>query len=1243
MRRALLAAALVIVLVAALVAAAGAWLLYTEAGLVWSLARARGAVDGLTVEQPSGTWARGVAVKRLGFDSADLRVSAAEVRLVLSPWSVLLAHPRVSELSSTRVHIATAAGEERGAPPASLALPVNVDIAAARVDELVVERDAERNVLTDVFLSYAGGVRRHDVRQLRAGHALGRLEASGRIGTASPFPLSADVNAALENPALAVDAQLAGTLFDLEVRSVVRHAAAQAAIEALLTPFADTPLARLEASSTEIDLRRFDPELPRTLIAAHVALEARDAGWSGPLRLTNAASGPWDEELVPLASLRAELALGMEHAELRNLQAIVGAQGRVGGNAMLERDRAVLRLDVRGLDLRDVHSALRETALRGRIDATLAGERQTASATLVEDGMELAFDAARSGDDIRVRRFTARARATEARGEGRLSLAGERAYAVTAALTRFDPSDWGDFPAGSINGRFDAEGALAREEIRLRYTLRPSTLFGEKLDGSGRLTYTPRRISSARFELALGGNRVQAAGAFGAPGDNLALRLDGRNLTVLDARASGAVSGSAQLSGTWDAPAVSADLTGRGLAFEGQFRAGSAMLRGEYRTSPTPALRAALDAREVQAAGWSGERVRVTAEGTHEAHRLTLRARGGQLDLALQARGGWDGESWSGVLEQARNAGPVPFDIATPVTVEIARERVLVGPFTARLMDGGLDVARFSYRSGIVESEGRFARLPVRPVAALAGLALRPQDTLTLSGNWSVTRRDRLAIAFAVQRDSGDLTLGESKALAMGLETLAAEGRLVDGRLRVEAIVQSRLLAGSAEGTVATTQDGALERIDGDSPVRFAAKLELARLAVFSDLMGTAAHVDGRVRATLTGTGTVGKPALSGDVHADSLALALPPEGIDLRDGTLRARLTANRIEVREFTIHGGDGTLTAQGTLALLEDGRSTLDWRAERLRLLARPDRRLIVTGSGNASLDNGKLALGGALRANEGYFRFGETALPKLGPDVIVSGREPQPVEQPAGLTRASLNLALDLGSDLHIVGHGLDAWIEGRVVLTTDAQGRLLANGTVRTQRGTYTALGQRLQIDRGQVAFGGPVENPGLDIVAMRKNQAVEAGVAVTGTVRAPLVRVVSDPPVPEGEALSWLVLGRGPADASRADLAMLPLAAAALFGRGKTDEETFAKRLGVDTIALRGAGGGGGGGGGGLGEQVLAIGKRVSSRLYVVYEQGLGAATNVLKIEYNLTRRFLLRAEAGEVSAAGLFFRYAFD
>jgi autotransporter translocation and assembly factor TamB len=56
------------------------------------------------------------------------------------------------------------------------------------------------------------------------------------------------------------------------------------------------------------------------------------------------------------------------------------------------------------------------------------------------------------------------------------------------------------------------------------------------------------------------------------------------------------------------------------------------------------------------------------------------------------------------------------------------------------------------------------------------------------------------------------------------------------------------------------------------------------------------------------------------------------------------------------------------------------------------------------------------------------------------------------------------------------------------------------------------------------------------------------------------------------------------------------------------------------------------------------VGKRVSDRLYVSDEQGIGAvATSLVKLDYALGRRWSLRGEAGTTSGAGLFYRFSWD
>lgn len=237
---------------------------------------------------------------------------------------------------------------------------------------------------------------------------------------------------------------------------------------------------------------------------------------------------------------------------------------------------------------------------------------------------------------------------------------------------------------------------------------------------------------------------------------------------------------------------------------------------------------------------------------------------------------------------------------------------------------------------------------------------------------------------------------------------------------------------------------------------------------------------------------------------------------------------------------------------------------------------------------------------------------------------------------------LDVDVDLGRNFRFSGEGLDARLAGRVRITTLPSGELAARGTITAVNGTYFALGQRLDIERARLTFDGPADNPALDVVALRKNLPVEAGVEVTGNAKFPRVRLVSNPPVPDGEKLAWLVTGQGLDRASRGDIAALSAASAALLSKGRKPlTTTIAQRLGLDDISFRGTAAGSAAGA--TSQQVVAFGKRISDRLSLVYEQGLSLASNALRIEYALTRTVTLRAEAGTVSGVGIFYRRTYD
>ena len=191
-------------------------------------------------------------------------------------------------------------------------------------------------------------------------------------------------------------------------------------------------------------------------------------------------------------------------------------------------------------------------------------------------------------------------------------------------------------------------------------------------------------------------------------------------------------------------------------------------------------------------------------------------------------------------------------------------------------------------------------------------------------------------------------------------------------------------------------------------------------------------------------------------------------------------------------------------------------------------------------------------------------------ELGSDVVVVGRETRMErENTIGNLPLMLDIDVNLGQKLKFEGSGLDASLRGSVHVKTSPAGYLAGQGTISAANGTYYAFGQTLTIDRGQLTFDGPLNNPALDVVALRKNLQVEAGVEVTGTVKVPRVRITSNPVVPENEALSWLITGQGLSTGSGSDYSALAAASAALLSRGTDTLIVFDERRPIDLAALR--------------------------------------------------------------------------
>lgn len=530
--------------------------------------------------------------------------------------------------------------------------------------------------------------------------------------------------------------------------------------------------------------------------------------------------------------------------------------------------------------------------------------------------------------------------------------------------------------------------------------------------------------------------------------------------------------------------------------------------------------------------------------------------------------------------------------------------------------------------------------------------------------------------AKAVARDS-------SSTIAAGVRTIELNIDATGPDVRASFVWDSE-----NAGVVRAESSSRLTRSDGgwswptDTPLTGKVRAQLPQVGVWSVLAPPGWRVNGTLDADVTLAGSLDKPRWQGTLRADKLAVQSLLDGVDLKEGHLLAKLSGDRVDITEFHLKGGNGNsarilgfsgnLTSAPTDGGSLDGTGSVQWgsasgaaadqetdlrmdlkaRAKGLQVLVRADRQASVSGTLEASLRNRQFKLRGDVSIDRASIILPDAGAPSLGDDVVVRSKAldkvaMEKVQQAA--TQAAkaetalppdVEVTLDLGNDFALQGLGITTRLEGKLTIKSarEAGAPPSVTGEVRTVAGRYRAWGQMLDVETGLIRFNGPYDNPSLDILALRPNIEVRAGVQVTGSAQNPRVRLYSEPELPDAEKLAWVVLGRSAAGGG-AEAAVLQQAALALLG-GKNGAGTgdVASKLGLDEIGFKGPG---------VGEDAngaaLTFGKRLSKDLYVTYEKSLSGALGTLYIFYDLSKRLRLRGQTGANTGVDLIYTVRYE
>jgi translocation and assembly module TamB len=531
---------------------------------------------------------------------------------------------------------------------------------------------------------------------------------------------------------------------------------------------------------------------------------------------------------------------------------------------------------------------------------------------------------------------------------------------------------------------------------------------------------------------------------------------------------------------------------------------------------------------------------------------------------------------------------------------------------------------------------------------AVAPLLARWQPNMGWSGDLRLTARldvraaERFDADVVLERRDGDLHVTDERGTQLlGLTDLRFALSAHDGTWTLTQALAGRTL-GEAAGavTIKTTADRRWPT--PDAPLDGVLDAHVANLGVWGTWVPAGWRLVGELRTSATIGGRFGAPEYTGSVVGNSLGLRNLLQGVNVSDGNLAIKLQGTGAQIEHFTLKGGDGTIAITGDAAFGSAPSAKLHLVANQFRLLGRIDRQLIASGSADLALQAEQIKLDGHFKIDEGLFDASRSDAPALDDDVTVHhASDPKKAAETAAPPRPRRDVAVavevDLGDKLRVRGRGLDTALRGQLRISTPG-GRLAVQGTVNTEGGTYQAYGQKLDIDRGIIAFSGAADNPRLDILALRPNTDTRVGVQITGNVLTPRVRLWSDPDsLSDTDKLSWLVLGRATDGLGRTDTALLQRAAVALLsGEGEAPTDALLHNLGIDDLSLRQSDTD-------VHETVISLGKQLSRRWYVGYERGVNATTGTWQLIYRIAQRFTLRAQSGLENALDVIWVWKFD
>lgn len=1217
-------AGLAVVAVLAIGVLTGWAILGTQAGSRWALAR----VPGLSVENFQGRLGGQWRADHLLWEQGSSRVELQAPTFAWSPACLLRMTLCIDRLEVEQVSLQfPPSGDESSGPIQlpDLKLPVALQLGEFRVGRLLFNGSEELKGLQLAAHWTAAGMQIDAVHLQRDDLV---LDLSGLLQPSGDWPLTASGNLSLPyapggapwTVALKVDGDLLKTLkLDADSSGYL-----PAKLSGELQPLAENLPAQLHITA---DGFKPSADLPDTLQLNQLDLTAKgDLSRGYQLQgkaVLPAEKGPVDLLLQGQVDAKGAQIAGLEinAGDKQNLKLSANLDWQQGFSA----DAKIAWLDFPWHRLYPLIDEPQVTLRTFNGEVAYKDGNYLGNLTADLDGPAGPFSVVTpfSGDLTQVFLPELKLSAGQGKAEGHLNLqfADGIAWDTALDLSALNPAYWVAELPGTLAGPLRSKGEFKNEQLKLnadldlKGRLRGQTaVLAAKADGAG------EQWTLANLDLRLGDNRIQGSGSLQ---QRLAGQIDIKlaRLAQLWPQLRGQINGRLDVAGTLKAPQGKLGLKGQQLAF-----ADNRLQALSLDATLDSAQRAKIDLKGsgIQSGDTQVGTLTASAQGDIRQQKVQLDLAGPLVKLALALDGTLDKGNWRGRLASGDvQAGGQDWRLQAPAKIE-------------RLADGRLTFAAHCWVSGASSLCGEDQRLmpepklryhlkqfPIDSLAAFLPKDFAWQGRLNADLQLDLPASGPKGVV-SVDASGGTLRVKDkAQWLDFPYDTLKLETTLNPRRIDT----QLNFHGGKLGELLLQAQINPLPK---NKPITGQFSLMGLDLAVARPFVPMVEKLSGKLNGNGRISGGLLAPQVNGSVNLVGGEVSGPELPISLEGLNVQALIAGESVQLNGGWRSGKAGQGSLKGQIDWGQALAVDLHLQGAQLPVTVEPYAELEVAPDLTISLKNDRLAIAGKVQIPRGDIIVRELppSTVKVSDDTVIIGSQTEEGKPPMAM---AMDIDVVVGEDrLNFSGFGLTAKVQGQVHIgdNLDTRGELWLND------GRYRAYGQKLDVRRARLLFAGPLDQPYLDIEAIRKTDDVTAGIRLSGSAEQPTTQIFSEPAMSQEQALSYLVLGR-PLSTTGEDNNMLAQAALGLGLMGSAGVTSdIANKLGIRDFDLDTQGSGNN-------TAVVASGK-ITEKLSLRYGVGVFEPANTIALRYLLSKKVYLEVASGVASSLDIFYKRDF-